>query len=1013
MKNLLNPRWLFFINTLPIVVLFFLLFAEFNIIKSLLTAQNIELWIAFGATLGILACCQLVYAVYLNATKQKIPTYYSIVALVLYVLWLMIYASYSTEVVPTDIPQWMLPNDPTIYPFTFLMPTLAHAMFVLVDKSIIKGKAYSAFENLAIPVALVVSIPISVFIFGIVQYMWADLSQHIPLLPNLNVELLCSMLAICAFVVLVVQTIRNATFHKIAAVILLFPLAIWCVGIVLRPLNFQNNLPSVLVDVTWAVVWIGTIATFFFFLIRAIYISMINKSGTLEEDFIAWKVFIALVLPLVGLLLNNFGTFNTPEIGIFGNFSGAWFYILAIVNGVFVCISTNYQSNRQRLWLFAARWATLPYTLYFFLVFLPYLPLSVLLIIVFATGLLTLAPLVLMIVHASELSDDYEFLQQHYAKNKLLVIAFAAFMLIPTGVTLSYWQDKRTLTQTLDYLYTPDYSKQYQINKASLAKTLAVIKQHKTSIRQVDPFFNSTGGVPYLSTYFNWLVLNNMTLSEAKINTIENVFYGESTIDKNAQIERWNGNNTSDVVLSNINIRSHFDEQQHAWLSWVDLDITNNSQLSNTEYQTSFELPAGCWISDYYLYVKDKKEMGLLAERKSAAWVYQQIKNIERRDPGMLSYYAGNKIDFRVFPFDRGETRKTGIEFIHKEPTQISIDGKQINLGDNTQQINLGNTTTPNKQVRYVSAAEKTTLKKVVRTPYYHFIVDVSAGSEKYKPQYAQQIQTFLAQQNSYSNAQISFTNTYTTTSALNNNWKEQLQTQTCEGGFYADRAIRKVLFDAYQNKSATYPVIVVVSNDFEAGIIEKDFSDMAITYPETDLFYEINTRTEALITHSLSNKPQTELSDYFSPNEQRLVLAYPNEKTPIAYLPNNNKASIVLKNGLVDEQINQSAEKNWETALLMQGQIMSDALHPETSNRNWLTIIKNSFSSKIMTPLTSYIVVENEAQKAMILSKQKQVLASNQSLDLGEETLPMSEPSLWWLLFLLGIVWVGRRISK
>ena len=70
------------------------------------------------------------------------------------------------------------------------------------------------------------------------------------------------------------------------------------------------------------------------------------------------------------------------------------------------------------------------------------------------------------------------------------------------------------------------------------------------------------------------------------------------------------------------------------------------------------------------------------------------------------------------------------------------------------------------------------------------------------------------------------------------------------------------------------------------------------------------------------------------------------------------------------------------------------------------------------MTPVTSYLVVENEAQKAILTKKQQQVLSSNKSLDLGEDTLQMSEPNLLIVTILLyAIVWFKekrkRKISK
>lgn len=56
------------------------------------------------------------------------------------------------------------------------------------------------------------------------------------------------------------------------------------------------------------------------------------------------------------------------------------------------------------------------------------------------------------------------------------------------------------------------------------------------------------------------------------------------------------------------------------------------------------------------------------------------------------------------------------------------------------------------------------------------------------------------------------------------------------------------------------------------------------------------------------------------------------------------------------------------------------------------------------MTPVTSYLVVENEAQKVMLKTQQEQVLSGNKSLDLGEDTQRMGETSLMLLSILLGL---------
>jgi hypothetical protein len=88
-----------------------------------------------------------------------------------------------------------------------------------------------------------------------------------------------------------------------------------------------------------------------------------------------------------------------------------------------------------------------------------------------------------------------------------------------------------------------------------------------------------------------------------------------------------------------------------------------------------------------------------------------------------------------------------------------------------------------------------------------------------------------------------------------------------------------------------------------------------------------------------------------------------------------------------------------------MQGTWMQQTLHPQKGHEQWLMLVKASFLSKVMTPVTSYIAVENEAQKVMLKRKQEQVLSGNKSLDADEEVQRMSEPSIWIVLLIIGLV--------
>ena len=934
MRNLLNPKWLFIINTLPLVVLFFLFFGQFNIIKTLLEENNIQLWKSFGLSLGILGILNFAYAVYLTLKKKKVSVWYGLLALLCYIPFIYLYGYHLDRIIPFSIPQWMVSGNIFLYVGTFLMPTLAYSLFILVSHFTPKNKEHKAWVNFLIAIG----IPITGYLFTqIILPLWQ-------------------------------------TFDS----------------------KFGEHTILILVIVVTIV--------FLFFLIRGVFILATKKAEVWQKYQLAWKVPIAIVLPLLGLLVNNghlFNDFGPSQSGIFGDFNNAWFYILALVNGILVCLP-NLENKIYRLLLFIGRSVTFAYTFYFFLVFLPFLPLSVIAIIAIGTGFLMLTPLLLFVIHINELSKDFTYLKTVLSKKLLIGVSVLGFLIIPTFITVTYLKDKSVLNETLSYLYSPDYSTQYNIDKSSLQKTLNVIKSHKENRGGI--FGN---GIPYLSSYFNWLVMDNLTLSDSKINTIEKIYFGKSSFELRPENIQ-----NDNVQISNISTNSTYDKTQNAWKSWVDLEITNKSGNTRfSEYATTIDLPEGCWISDYYLYVGNIKEPGILAEKKSAMWIFSQIRNTNR-DPGILYYLTGNKVAFRIFPFSKDEIRKTGIEFLHKEPISLNIDNNIVKLGNINETVYENIET---KNITYVSVQQKQKLKSVKRKPYFHFLVDVSKDKSSNSTEFIKRIERVLEDNKPLSeNAKISYVNSYVTTTKLDNDWKEQYKNRTFEGGFYLDRAIRTALFNAYQDKSKTYPVIVVVTDSIQNAVLDKDFADLKFTFPENDLFFNLD-KNGNLKEHFLTENPIKELPEILRECMFcETVLEYKLSDNSFAYIPNNNEPSIILKKDIFGVTEVEIIEKNWQSALKMQGQWTSQILHPETSDKEWLNMVKYSFISKVMTPVTSYLVVENEAQKAMLKKKQEQALSGNKSLDLGEDTQRMSEPSLILLTILLGLIlWFKEKRKR
>lgn len=939
MKNLLHPRWLLVVNTLPIVILFSLMISKFRVINSLLEEYELNYWYGFGLTLLGLAIMNLVYTGLLWIRRQEVSPYYGLIALLTYTPYLYLISYHFEYIIPWRIPNWMLGSEGFFYVGTFLMPTLAYSLFILVYHSTPRGEDHRAGLNFI----LALLVPFSWYVF---------LTTILPLWQPVD---------------------RRFTEHAV----IIFIIA-------------------------------GTVL-FLFFLIRLIYILSLRRIEFFRKYQLYWKVPITIIFPLLGLALNNGHLDANAWLGdnVFGNFNHFSFYGLAVLNGIVLCLP-NLENESYRLGLFIVRTSTFAYTLYFFLVFLPFLPLAVVAILAAGLGFLMLTPLALFVLHIAELSTDYKYLQSRLSRTLLRSIAISALLILPLMVTFNYLNHRRHLHRALDFVYHPDYEqKDEHINRRALAKTLETISEHKDRGRGFDLGIKT----PFLSSYYNWLVLDNLMLSNAKIQQLEKVFFGKGSFAVASEFI-----NNAQVEITNLQTRSEWDEAEQLWRSWIDLEITNQQQDSwMAEFATQIELPEACWISDYYLYVGDRKEMGMLTEKKSAMWVFAQIKN-ENRDPGLLHYLSGNRVAFRVFPFANQEVRRTGIEFVHRSPVDIKLDGRVVSLGGTAESVGIS-TTLP-EGILYLDKNELEELDTVFRKPYYHFMLDVANVNESDFKRYQEQLQLVL-QANGLDQveAKISLVGTASQTFNIKDEWMTAWDPDNPEQGFNLDRAIRKELVKHYQGKSTTYPIFLVMSPRPFQNLIEKDFGDLAFAYPESDDFYILMPNNN-WTRHSLSSASHKieEVLD-ISTIKQKPVLAYPNRQAPTHFFPLGQQSAWGINDEYSPGYDPGLAEKSWAAALSLAGNWRWQQLHPERSDQIWNPSVKASFDGHILSPLTAFIVVENEAQKAALRKKQSEVLKGKSSLDAGEDAARMSEPGFIIVLLLGGfILWWERhsvRLTK
>ncbi len=941
MKNTLHPKWILVISTLPSLLLLYVLYEQFRIIRPLLTPEEIQWWKNIGGGLIALIVLQTLYAAIMIRRQHLLTALYGMLSLFATIVFLYYYIYHHEHLISSNVPAWMIQINILPYAGSFLMPTVGYALWIIM------------------------------------LYITPDTKKHHPL---------ASALMAIAFPLLVYLLSQLVT-----------PLWKWA-----GPRNEEYLVHVLLVSV------ISATLGFFLFLIRTMYIMSLQVKPAYKRFRKAGWVLVTLVLPFIGLEVNNghhspfpFPFFGGDTLSIFGDFSHPWFYYLTAMNGLLLCLP-QWSNPVYRLIVFLLRGVTFPFTLYFFAVFLPYLPLSIIAIIAYGAGFLMLSPLLLMGIHLLVLKEDYQYLRPLYSRAKLTVGVLASIMIIPAAITMVFKHYKKVLHNTLEYVYEPRYDKTYSISTTSLQSILSHILLHKNEVT-TDIFNQKT--IPFISPYYNSLVLQNLTLSQEKISTIQHLFMGK-TVDHFSRTAP-TVNRDSCVVVSGITYHVHFDSIYRHWVSDIELSITNTDTLPGLRsFGTSFYIPDGVYISDYYLYIDGRKEKGILSEKKSALWIYNQIVD-RRQDPGLLYYLSPHQLALSVFPVESQETRKTGFQLIHKEPFELHIERVKKELG--SRDIAMEETIKTSNAI-FIPSEVKKRLPKVTRPAYFHFMADMSKGAEGMSHSYVTSITNALETYPSLArNARISWVNSVVTSESITENLQESFNKQTHQGGFFLDRAIRKALVESYSHDH--YPIMVVLTPDLQQAYINGNFMDVQFTFPERSPFYHLQ---EGLTwtAHDLFNRPYDSLSitgDMFAPIA---VHALNISEGNTVYIPTTPEGSVCYQ--LQPNNIPKPISDNDKWAKGMENQTLIASMRlghaPHTVLRK--TIIRNSFATGMLTPLTSYIALENEAQKNVLKEKQRLMLEGNAILDHDDEFATMSEPSLWlmMLLTMCFLLWKHRK---
>lgn len=741
----------------------------------------------------------------------------------------------------------------------------------------------------------------------------------------------------------------------------------------------------------------------------------VRKKGPLALGILAGIV--GIVGPISGLLLNRMIPFPA-------DFQARSVYLMAVTNGVLLLLP-NFRHPRIHRAIWLAQCALFPFTFYFFLVFLPFLPLSIPAMIYIGAGFLVLTPTALFLIHGQRILDGYRNELRDGGRLIPALLAALAISIIPATYTIGAILDRVVLRHAIDYVYTPDYrvDTQFSGNPALVRRSVQHLRDFKAGLN-----------LPFLSGFYNWIVFDGLVLPDDKMNHLHRAFFGSELERSNSAAfgifgarsrrtrsirETTSASVPHDVQL--MALATTINSEGVCDRATVSLQMKNAS-LSQSEFVTQIHLPEGVLVSGFWLHIGKERVPGQLFEKKSALWVYQMIRDRTRRDPGLLLYTDRQTLELRVFPFAAGEERKVEIEFLYPASLKPSI-----RVGDETLrpsgESNAARVTViqvdEDASAALFSPAALIELPHLARTPYLHFIIDRSVNSEVTAQSAAAAIRAAQTQFPNVRECMITVANYESADltsepTVINSAFQPKIDALTRHGGFLAQRAMKRALLryndqfhhaQPYDRWLTRFPLFIVVRGEQTEELREPDLEPFGRFTPDIEGYYVTvhGTRLEPrnfvgeVATDSYTARPVSllKLGDSVAPIpfdlDTPMLINFTSKSS------NGLGAFDPATHSFVPLAQTEIVAPNTRYAGGIAAWLDYFALiyNPSRGNTGLMQSVKRSRESGVMIGSTSFIVVENSAQWKMLERKQNQKLRNSTALEIE----PVPEPSTWCLI--------------
>jgi hypothetical protein len=1019
-----SATMLWWLWLLPETVLFALNLRNFFLVNGEMTLAQITLAGYLGAAgLGLLVFGCLTLLV-LRLLRRPIPWGLSWPILVTHIAYLWWFTASLGKLLPGSVTVWILPETRVLYQqFALIMPALFYAMLRIACFPV----PWARGRDIALSAGSVAA----VFLPWACTFRWINR-------PDLYPTYLACVLSLTAVLLPFVLAARARLQERWRRALTIGLTTIWAAATGLVFVGLESHWTGS-ADREWLVlgVFVVLAAGALIHILRLLVhleVWMQERGGA---GRMAFAGLIGLAGPIGGLLLNRAIPFPA-------DYQCAPIYALAVVNGLLL-VFPMVRSTRTNLVVWLLQAMMFPFTFYFLLVFMPFLPLSVLAILAAGAGFLVLVPMALFIVHGRRILEGLRLAQVAWGSRVAKLALAAALAALPLLLTAAALLDRAGLHQAIGYVFEPAYE------DGGFAGSPALVR------RTLGRMMNARDGrqLPFLSGCYNRIVFGGLVLPDDKLRRMQAVFFGDLLPRRTQagmlddllgrprrgimqelaggpdQLRPFSG---SAAKLSEVG--QHSELEAGGVRSLLTLKMANE-QSSRSEFKAPLELPDGVLVSGLWLYMDKERVAGQLFEKKTAMWVYHMITS-ERRDPALLICTGPGAAELCVFPFEPGQERTVEIELLRPagRATEVRIGGRTVQLPALGSPAGL--TLAPARDGTGSLLIPAGALPAITRKPYLHFIVDQSAAAAA-DP--LSLVQAAAARFEGITNCVVTLANyEFDEPAGLEPRplgevtallASPQANALPRRGGFCRDRAIQRALLlrarrlddpAAADAERLAAPIFVVLQSahppaEGEAGSLAW-FKDMAPDFPR---FYVFSGTDVSLCPFEGTPQAAPSFSPAFVPvsllrwGAQCAALAPSTElihmdrvgadpNPPLrVYQPDAGRFAAW-------PQAEALPEGSYGKGLAAWGRFMRLQHDPSQSPSLWPEVVRTSRDCGVMVPSTAWIVVENSAQWKMLAMKEKQKLNNSESLDF--QTVP--EPGTTSLALLgaliLGAGWMRRQ---